>query len=314
MKTNKSQTTAQPAVQASGRVPSKGRIQSKKPKPIRNKKLRLRRKKNQPEEIVIDRESGLVFSSEAELYAHFKKFVDAIEAEYQENVGDDDIAEEEVKRLDKQLDLTLEEPAEIWHDEKTFSEFPIFHFIRPLENVEAFHVAVTYVSADDEPTFIFFHFVTRDLDLVEKFRRGDLVYDLAFEEVGFGALEGDSLSDGDPFAMGLFISMLKVRADSDVSYAEFQKIGDELREDTIENADEIWRNTDSHGNNVVTFIKEFEEYEVSNLYYLAVTLEDPNTQVHTLIFSFPTNDETLVERYRHGENLQAEDVVQESSH
>ena len=35
--------------------------------------------------------------------------------------------------------------------------------------------------------------MTRDLDLVGHYRRGDLVYDKAFEEVGFGALEGDSL-------------------------------------------------------------------------------------------------------------------------
>lgn len=32
------------------------------------------------------------------------------------------------------------------------------------------------------------------------------------------------------------------------------------------------------------------------------------------MFSFPTNDESLVDRYRHGENLHAEEVVQESSH
>ncbi|NQZ19758.1 MAG: peptidase, partial [Bdellovibrionales bacterium] len=38
------------------------------------------------------------------------------------------------------------------------------------------------------------------------------------------------------------------------------------------------------------------------------------TNSHALLFSFPTSDETLVDRYRHGENLQADEVIQESSH
>jgi hypothetical protein len=36
--------------------------------------------------------------------------------------------------------------------------------------------------------------------------------------------------------------------------------------------------------------------------------------VHSLLFSFPTSDTYLLDRYRQGENLQAEEVVQESSH
>lgn len=208
----------------------------------------------------------------------------------------------------------MDEPAEIWHDSKTISEFPIFHFIRPVEEISAFHVAVTYVSSDDEPTFIFLHFVTRDLDLIGKYRRGDLVYDLAYEEVGFGALDGDALGEGDPMAMGLFIAMLKLRSDKDISFEKFQSLGAELREETIESPEEIWRNDDMSGNTLVTFVKDFPDHAEKNLFYVAVTQEDTSSNVHALLFSFPTNDENLVDRYRHGENLQAEEVVQESSH
>jgi hypothetical protein len=293
---------------------AKSKIPSKKPKAVKNKKLRLRRKKNQPEQIVIDRQHNLIFSSEDELYAYFKTQIDQLEKEYESVPTEDDFKDEEIDTLEIHLDKTLDEPAEIWHDDKTFKEFPIFHFIRPLEDLNAYHVVVTYVSSDDEPTFIFFHFLTRDLKLVDKFRRGDLVYDRAFEEVGFGAIEGDSLAEGDPLSIGLFIAMLKVRNEADVPYAQFQPLGTEFREDTIENADEIWRSADMHGNNVVNFIKEYPDHEISNLYYVAITLEDASSQMHTLLFSFPTNDESLVDRYRQGDNLQAEDVVQESSH
>ncbi len=293
---------------------AKSKVPSRKPKAVKNKKLRLRRKKNQPEQIVIDRELGLIFNSEEELYTHFKTQIDQLEQEYESVHTQDDFKDEEILDLETQLDKTLDEPAEIWHDDKTFKEFPIFHFIRPIDDMNAFHVAVTYVSSDDEPTFIFFHFLTRDLHLVEKFRRGDLVYDRAFEEVGFGAIEGDSLSEGDPLSIGLFIAMLKVRGETDIPYEKFQELGAELREETIEHADEIWRAADMNGHNVVNFIKEYPDHIIPNLYYVGSTLEDASSQMHTLLFSFPTNDESLVDRYRQGDNLQAEEVVQESSH
>jgi len=263
---------------------------------------------------VIDRPAGLVFATEKELYQHFQPKIDFLEQQYQTLVKDDDLKEEEVPKVGKLLDLTLDEPAEIWHDDKTFKEFPIFHFIRPLDDLNAFHVAVTYVSSDDEPTFIFLHFVTKDLELVSQYRRGDLVYDRTFEEVGFGAIDGDALGDGDPVAMGLFLSMLKLRAETDVPFEQFQNLGEECREETIETADEIWKANDLRGNTLVTFIKDFADHEIKDLHYVAVTQEDPSSQMHTLLFSFPTSDTQLLDRYRHGENLQAEEVSQESSH
>ncbi len=275
------------------------------------KGVKLRRKLK---EIVIDREAGLVFKSEKDLYAHFRPQIEQLEQEYVSHLKEGDISEDQVEGLGDLLEVTLDEPAEIWHDDRTFKQFPIFHFIRPLEDINAFHVAVTYVSNDDEPTFIFLHFVSQDLALVSQFRRGDLVYDKAFEEVGFGAIDGDALSEGDPMAMGLFLAMLKLRAEKDLGFDKFQPLGELYREDTIENADEIWRASDNTGNTLVTFIKQFPDDAETDLYYIAVTTEEESSSMHTLMFSFPTNDESLVDRYRHGENLHAEEVVQESSH
>jgi hypothetical protein len=277
---------------------------------MKTKGVKFRRKLP---EIVIDQQAGLVFHSENELYDHFMPQIEALEQEHHAWRKADDIREEEIEALSEELDRTLDEPAEIWYDEKTFKEFPIFHFIRPLDEMDAFHVAVAYVSSDDEPTFIFLHFVTRDLELASRYRRGDLVYDRAFEEVGFGAIEGDALGEGDPMAIGLFLSMLKLRSENDVPFEEFKKTG-ECREETIENADEIWRTNDLHGNTLVTFIKEFPDHEIKDLSYVAVTQEDLSNNVHSLLFSFPTTDSNLLDRYRHGENLQAEEVSQESSH
>ncbi len=304
-------------------APSK--VPSRKPKALKKKNLRLRAKKHHSETIMIDQKEGLVFSSEKELFEHFQIQIDFLEAEHDALAKkylstDPKINQAEAEReakidIEDQLDFTLDLPTEIWHDSKTFPKFSIFHFIRGLDEVDLFHVAVAYVSHEDEPTFVFLHFITGRVEMVENYRRGDLVYDHNFEEVGFAMLEGDALSEGDPLGMGLFIAMLKIRGEKDIPYSDFQNLGEELRESTIETADEIWRSVDSSGNRIVTFIKEFSDHEkFKDLYYLAVTQEDAATKVHTLLFSFPTDDDTLVDRYRHGENLQADEVIQESSH
>lgn len=287
------------------------KLPSRKSKRLKDKGVRLRSK---PKQIVIDKEAGLVFRNEKELYAFFQPQIKQLELEFDQVRPAEDIQECDVANLSEELDKTLDEPAEIWHDAKTFKEFPIFHFVRPIEDLSAFHVAVTYVSSEDEPTFIFLHYVTRDLSVVDKYRRGDLVYDRAFEEVGFAASDGDGLMEGDPFAMGLFLAMLKVRSEKDVEYTKFQELAKELREETIENPDEIWRSDDLRENSLVTFIKDYTDHDLGNLHYVVVTQEDEKAGVHSLLFSFPTTDEGLLERYRHGENLQAEEVVQESSH
>ncbi len=277
-------------------------------------KVKVKQSKPKEPEIVIDRDAGLVFQSEKQMFAFFEPQIQQVEKEFLALKKKDDIAEDEIKDIESELDLTLEHPAEIWYDEKTLKEYPIFHFIRPLDNYDCFHIACAYVSSEDEPTFVFLHFVTKDLQLLDQYRRGDLVYDRAFEEIEFGMLEGDALSEGDPIAMGLFLAMLKIRGDKDIPFDKFKELGAIHREETIEQADEIWRNNDMRGNTFVTFIKEFSDIEVKDLFYVAITHEDSNTNVHSLMFSFPTNDETLVDRYRHGENLQADEVVQESSH
>lgn len=257
----------------------------------------------------------MVFKSQKELYAFFQKYTDMFEEDYTKHRKATDVTEDQFEDLEEMLDQTLDEPTEIWHDDGSYEEFPIFYFIRAINDKDLYHVAVTYVSQDDEPTFIFLHLVTNDLELLSLYRKGDLVFDRAFEEVEFAAIEGDSLSEGDPLSLGLFIAMLKVRSEKDIPNKDYKELGELYREETIESADEIWRNQDTKGNVFVTFIKEYDDHAgINDLHYISITQEDENSNVHALLFSFPTNDLTLVDRYRHGENLQAEEVSQESSH
>jgi hypothetical protein len=261
------------------------------------------------ERIVINESEGLVFDSETDLYAHFSTEIVKLEKEFFEMRDEHDIAEDDFAQYEANLSITLENPDEIWEDSTSLQEKLLFMYIKKFsENL--YHVAACYLT-DETPTFVYLHFPTNDEKLVERYRRGECIFSPDSRDVAMGAIEGDALFENDPLALGLYSAMMMLRNTSDIPEAQFQKYTS-FREATLEEADEIWRSADSTGNVLVSFIKEVGEDE--ELYYIAVTLEDAPSGSHALLFTFPTTDKGLVERYRHGENLQAEEVVQESSH
>lgn len=269
------------------------------------------------EPIVVDEALELVFKTEKDLFTYFANHIQVLEDEYQALRAPEDFSDDEQLDLENYLEMTLDEPDEVWVDEETFEDITLYHFIKNFDakaGQALKYVAVAYVSSDTEtPTFVFIHFPTRDSRLVQNYQRGEMAYDQAYEKALSGAIEGDALGEADPLALGLYHAMNTVRGEKDIPEDKFHDYA-ELREETIESADEIWRKNDSHGNILVSFIKEFPDHETKELTYVAVTQEDESSNVHSLLFSFPTTDKTLVDRYRQGENLQAEEITQESSH
>ncbi len=256
--------------------------------------------------IVIDESKGLVFESEAALYTHFQSDISALESEFLSLRQEDDIVESEFEKYDAQLDRLLDDPDEVWEDGSGSRKFI---YVRRFDK-DVSHIAVCYLT-ESTPSFVYLHFPTQDLELVERYRRGQLVFQRSSVDAPLGAIEGDALNEGDELATGLYKAMMLVRSDKDIPELEFPDYSTH-REATLEDADEIWRNSDSLGNVLVSFIKELGED--GEEFYVVVTIEDAPSGSHALLFSFPSRDKSLVDRYRHGENLQAEEVVQESSH
>ena len=279
-------------------------------------KSRIKKSTKDEDLIVIDESKGLIFENEDSLFAYFEPAIEKIELEYESNFQETDFDQDEQKKLEITLDETLDQPDQIWKDESFTSEFPVYYFIKKVAGRDGDfdYIAVCYMDQDEHiPTFVLSHFPTKDANLAKHYKRTELIYDILLEDVRDASVDGDALGDGDELAMGLFQSMMVLRTEKDITQDHFLNYAN-LREECIEHPDEIWKKTDSEGHGLVTFIKEFSEHETKNLYYVSVTLEDSQTQVHTLLFSFPSTDETLVDRYRQGENLQAEEVTQESSH
>ena len=266
------------------------------------------------ERIVIDETRGLIFQSEDELYDHFTPQIHSLEKEYFMARASTDVQEKDFGRYEELLNEVLEDPDEVWEDATSIHGFKVRAYVGHYASGEesVYYVALAYVT-DEVPSFIFLHFPSNDLDLVDRFRRGDLVYDRVMKEVEAGAVDGDALTEGDHLAVGLYKAMLTLRSEKDLPESDFHSY-EQLRESTIEEADEIWRSNDLNGNTLVTFVKYYPDEAERDVHYVVVTIEDTASSSHALLFSFPTTDTALVDRYRHGENLQAEEVVQEASH
>ncbi len=265
-------------------------------------------------QIEIDPKANLVFTTEDSLLEHFRPSTDHLEAEFLKLRDlDEDFSDEEQESFNHHLDLTVEDPDEIWEDGETIGGSVIYIYIRFFADEEDWlaHVAICYLT-DGAPSFIYLHFATRREEMVEAYRRGRLFYDRVTGLVPKGALEGDALHEGETLANGLYLAMMKLRSEKDLGEERFSEFM-ALRELCLKDADEIWRSSEG-GVVLVSFIKDFQSDSGEELSYVVVTQEDSASSSHTLLFSFPTNDISLVDRYRHGENLQAEEVIQESTH
>ena len=280
-----------------------------------NKKMRKPLKSSEPgRSIVLDEANGLVFANEEELYRYFEKEVEVFEDEFLRMRPEEDYGDEESERNIHLLDETLEYPDEIWEDTKTLKGKVIHHYLKffEIDGVPSFYVAVTH-TAENMPTFIYLHFPTKLDRVADRYRRGEMVYDRVVKEVENGALEGDALGEGDDLAVGLYKAMLKLRSEGDIPEDEFAEFS-EFRDEAIHEADEIWKSADYSGQVLVNFIREYNDVEgIGDIWYIVVTVEE-STNSQVLLFSFPTTDASLVDRYRQGENLQAEEVLKESSH
>lgn len=278
------------------------------------KRTKSKRSKNgESGVIVIDKEKKLTFKSEDEVYEHFKERIIILEEEFKSHRTESDIDFKKFVEFDSLLEKTLSRPDEVWEDSESLPGETMRYYLLLTEAHLAkpiFYVAIAYIG-DRRPTFVYLHFPTIDENLLNWYRRGTKILDRA-EKFGLSAAQEDALSDGDELAQGLFEAMLKIRSEKDLSLSEFSNYLD-YREVTLENPDEIWRYTDSQGRVLVNFIKEFTRDELP-VFYIVVTLEENLSESHFLLFSFPTRDVSLVDRYRHGESLHTEEFVREESH
>lgn len=269
------------------------------------------------EEIVIDPQNNLSFQNEKEVFDFFSPSIERLVADLRSKRTSQDLPLHDVEKFTEYVKGTLHQPDEVWEMAPIKTEddqsLPVSAFLAQFKDTTypagLYYVVLAYM-VDAEPRFVYLHFPTRDEKLFNAYRKGKLLYKRAHnvEEAG----EHDALAEGDELATGLYKAMMVLRAPRDIPEEDFPDY-QQLREEVLEQPTEIWRYPDMNGNVLVVFIRSYPGGEKS-FYYVAVTLEEAVSETQSLLFSFPTHDASLVERYRRGESLAQETFVREESH
>ena len=273
------------------------------------------KKVTEEEAIIVDDDNDIIFCSDDCLQKHFEKELELFNKEQEQLIPSDDIQREQYENYSEILEEILEKPAEIWEDSETLGGSSVHNFIGEYSiNDETVYYVAVVLLIGDQPTFVFLHFPTRTAEVVEHYRRGRLIYDRTQAEIEVDAEGEDALEEGDELAREMFEAMLRVRQSTDIPELDFPAYL-KYRTETISDSDEMWRSADLMGNTVVAFIKDFpREDEESDFTYVVITTEDPLSDSFFVLFSFPTVDSSLVERYRRGQNLHADGLVRRPAH
>jgi len=210
-----------------------------------------------------------------------------------------DVSEADFSGYESYAPLCLSNPDEVWMDSTEFGENIYFYLANYTNEGGKFTYVVACFCLEDEPTYILLSFPTRDKKLAEEFRRGEKLEIKEDEEVtepevspvlaeDFLARQGNAIEE----------EMLRHRDPTDVPHKEFEEHV-HLVDQTIESPDEVWELQDEGDNPILTLISQQEEA----LHYVVICTFDASQGQESwrVIYSFPSRDPALVQRYRRGQ-------------
>jgi len=268
--------------------------------------------------VLVDEHNDLLFCNDPCVHEYFENEINSFEVEHLKARSPQDIPVKDFSKYEKFLGMVLSEPDEIWEDFTEPSESPVGIYIGEFfhENEHIYYIAVAY-RHDEKPSFVYMHFPTHDLKLVEKYRRGELIYDDAREaEI---QLDDDEVTESN-IAIDLYNEMLENRSEVDIDPEDFGSYS-ELKLVTVERPDEIWRRIDDSGNTFIIYISHQKTdrhlqgdtarhgpqgAESETFAYVVVAVEDEIVGGAIPVFGFPTLDQKLLDRFRVGELIKRE--------
>lgn len=256
---------------------------------------------NPDEKIVyVEESANRYFCSEKCIRSYYDPMAEYYRRQMLEIRDPHDISEGDFTDYESYAPLCLSNPDEVWVDTTEFGETISYYLANFTNEGGKFTYVVACFCLEDEPTYILLSFPTRDKKLAEEFRRGEKLElkeedeEVAEPEVSpvlaedFLARQGNAIEE----------EMLRHRDPSDIPHKEFEEYL-HLVDQTIENPDEVWELQDEGDNPLLTLISQHEE----NLHYVVICTFDSSQGQESwrVIYSFPTRDPALVQRYRRGQ-------------
>ncbi len=252
--------------------------------------------------VYVEENTNRFFCSEKCIRTYYDPMAEHYRREMMNFRDPHDIPEADFNEYESYAPLCLSHPDELWEDVMENGE-KVSYFLSNFTNEGGkFTYIVMCFCLGQEPTYILLSFPTRDKKLVEDFRRGQKMemQEEAEEPSGeagvsavltddFLARQGDAIEE----------EMLRHRNAKDISPESFEEYT-HLLDQTIENPDEVWELQDEGDNTLLTLISQAEE----NVSYVVICTYDNNEDQREswrVIYNFPTNDPSLVQRYRRGQ-------------
>lgn len=211
---------------------------------------------------------------------------------------------------DEKIDNLLNSPDEIYYQENDFGEklYSLIKNFKLNENESFSMIALCFIYAN-KPSFILFMTATQDEEILKKFTSGKKTeMKISQEEKGnIIEIDAETLSILENKKSNYLADMLDSRSPADVPFESFH-LYDECLDHTMQNPDEIFKSTDSEGDDIYTYIKAHVRDTIT-FYYFVICFAfkgDKNPKNETLIpiLSFPTLDGELYQRYKKGEVIQ----------
>ncbi|MCO5141540.1 MAG: PBECR2 nuclease fold domain-containing protein [Oligoflexia bacterium] len=259
---------------------------------------------NTDEKIVyVEESTHRFFCSEKCIRDYYDPMAEAMKEQLFDLRDPHDIPEADFSNYESYAPLCLSNPDEVWEEVLANGEsYTIFMANFSNESGKFTYIVVAF-CLEYEPTYILLSFPTKDKRILEEFRIGTRVEletseeEALSQETAVSSLlasdyvsnQGDAIQD----------EMMAFRSQDDIPKEEFEDY-QHLLEQTIEGPDEVWELLDPEGNTLLTLISQADE----NVSYVVIcTLdeaEDGQQESWRVVYSFPTKDPALVQRYRRG--------------
>lgn len=233
------------------------------------------------------------------------------------------------------IQKTLEQPQEVWENTSELGEKLYVYMARYEEEDFPFWMVMILYLYHKVPSFVFFQTVTNSAELMAQYRRGKQIENLpeffakrfdpnkpvASEAGGEPVsqnqnevqveLTQDMLDQLEQKKSMLLAHLLSNRKESDITFENFYLYEKNVPV-TIESPDEVYTYQDDEGDELLVYLRGFQESSVS--YYFVVicdrldvkgqhTEENSDDEIIYPILAFPTLDAKLAKLYCHGEKL-----------
>jgi len=266
----------------------------------------------------VEEHSDRGFCSEKCIMDFYRPYMNALEEEESLFRHELNLANEEelleYLASDHHMQAALSYPSEIWVYLDDLDQTFYTHILKIDEGNAYFIIICSYV--ENGPSFVFYRTATVSLDLLSKYKRGDLRSDIIEGQVRKNdqnlskdlKIPTEVLEEVELKKSHLLAEMLNIRKEIDISFEKFY-LYDSYMGQSFEFPDEIYEYRDDDGDKLHIYLKSIKSdensfyYIVINFAYEYLSEDGLNKLVLIPIIGFPTIDKDIYTHYCLGNKL-----------